>query len=116
MPERYRDLELKKSAMLRRRWGAWKKMSAEDTDAGSASLVTYLPHLVDTIFGIVEDKAVWTDEDGAWGKPMEVDEDDDITKAKKGGDAASNEEGDDDSDDEGEPALPDPPATPCSPI
>ena len=108
MPERYRDLELKKSAMLRRRWGAWKKMSAEDTGTGSTSLVTYLPHLVDTIFGIVEDKAVWTDEDGAWGKPMEVDEDDDTTKAKKGGDADSNEEGDDDSDDEGEPALPDP--------
>ena len=97
MPERYRDLELKKSAMLRRRWGAWKKMSAED-DNGSSSLVAYLPRLIDTIFGIVEDKAIWNDEDGAWGKPMEVD----------GTENNAQEEDDGDTDDEGEPALPDP--------
>jgi len=106
MPQRYRDLELKKSAVLRRRWGAWKKMSGEE-DAASSSLVAYLPHLVDTIFGIAEDKGIWNDEDGAWGKPVEVEGAENSAK-KEDGDAASDEEDDDDTDDEGESALPDP--------
>ena len=107
MPVRYRDLELKKSAMLRRRWGAWKKSTEEKNDsddkAGDDSLVSYLPHLVDTIFAIVEDRAIWRDGAGGSGvadgtdQPMQIDDG-----------AADDDESEDDTDDEGEPAQPDP--------
>lgn len=63
MPERYRDLELRKSAMLRRRWGAWKKSIEHDNDQSSDRnqmiLVGYLPRLVATIFRLIDENSIW---------------------------------------------------------